>query len=134
METRELKIGDYIYWGGIVMKLSESHMVSLLKNPKAKKYPKPIPLTEEWLLKFGFDLEDNDLYILVVKTSNKYRMDLWTRTERNLTIWLSVSQGNDPDQTDTELKHIKHVHQLQNLYFALTEEELTIKENDKIKH
>ena len=68
----------------------------------------PIPLTEEWLVKFGF--ENGNYFILnnviIYKDyNNKYRYE--------------YNYG----QT-----WVKHVHQLQNLYFALTGEELVIKE------
>jgi hypothetical protein len=56
---------------------------------------KPIPLTEEWLLKFGFECV--------------YTLD---RSFQHL---------------DCEYD-LEYVHQLQNLYFALTGEELTIKD------
>jgi len=77
----------------------------------------PIPLTEEWLLKFGlkevyFDVENNKDYIL---------------NSLHIQHHLEV---NDFVCTNTEpyFISIKSVHQLQNLYFALTGEELTIKE------
>ncbi len=38
---------------------------------------------------------------------------------------MGIDQGEDPQQTDTALPHIKHVHELQNLYFALTGTELS---------
>jgi hypothetical protein len=76
---------------------------------------KPIPLTEEWLLKFGFDKCLNGFWcpkeLLNVKISK------FSVTQ----IFLS---GSD---TDLAFNGTEHVHQLQNLYFALTGEELTIK-------
>jgi hypothetical protein len=41
-----------------------------------------------------------------------------------------VEKGTHPraDESIVTLKSIKHVHQLQNLYFALTGEELTLKQ------
>ena len=70
---------------------------------------KPIPLTEEWLLKFGFEKYEFD------HKENQYRFK-----ERLLVI----RKGFFCDYgTSVELKH---VHQLQNLYHALTGEELKI--------
>lgn len=71
--------------------------------------PRPIPLTEEWLLKLGFRRStDNDCVF----------------SNGTLAVFF--------DKTDSfcELKGAKpkYVHQLQNLYFALTGEELTIKQ------
>jgi hypothetical protein len=67
----------------------------------------PIPLTEEWLIKFGFDGQDYNLFTIEL-SRNQFMM---LKDE-----WLIVISNN-----------CKYVHQLQNLYFALTGEELTIK-------
>jgi len=71
----------------------------------------PIPLTEEWLLKFGFvKHKTTDIYPTFAK-----QMFNW-----NDGILYIIGYGF--------MNHIKHVHQLQNLYFALTGEELVVKE------
>ena len=67
----------------------------------------PIPLTEEWLLKFGFE-----------KTGSFY-------SKNNLEFY--VNGNSDVRFHMDDYRHIvlNYVHQLQNLYFALTGEELT---------
>ena len=70
----------------------------------------PIPLTEEWLLKFGFKRFPWGL----VKDNLLFKDDLKCS-------YLILQVGNG-----FEVK-VKYVHQLQNLYFTLTGEELTIK-------
>ena len=67
----------------------------------------PIPLTKEWFLKFGFKKEGNTAKYWTLGT-----VDLWE---------ISGTYVNDLDY------EVKYVHQLQNLYFALTGEELIIK-------
>ena len=72
----------------------------------------PIPLTEEWLLKFGFEYSDlngdSGLWkIPPFQIYGKYNQFIY----------------------DYRLD-VNYVHQLQNLYFALTGEELTIKKID----
>jgi hypothetical protein len=89
---------------------------------------KNIKITEEQLLKLGFEQSDDDLFELVlleIKTPEYHNIHLWTRTEYGLVIFMGIYQGEDPLQTDTALPHIKHVHELQNLYFALTGIELS---------
>ena len=73
----------------------------------------PIPLTEEWLLKFGFerDKEYLDDYIFRLKTETG-EIVLYSKK-----FILS--------STDT-LCELKYVHQLQNLYFCLTQKELIL--------
>ena len=73
---------------------------------------KPIPLTEQWLLDFGF-VNDSNLH---------YR---WTMGD----ILIYDIDDNCICISDTwEFGMRKYVHQLQNLYFALTQEELILKE------
>ena len=78
----------------------------------------PIPLTEEWLIKFGFEwneelrsFEKKGFRWLAKSVEMNASYQLWDNINRcmlsNQMYW--------------------HVHQLQNLYFALTGEELTIK-------
>jgi hypothetical protein len=71
----------------------------------------PIPLTEEWLLKLGAkkDKIDNTYYLseleIILPNFFRYKTSM--------------------------IRRIEHVHQLQNLYFALTGEELTIKQQEQ---
>ena len=79
----------------------------------------PIPLTKEWLVKFGFVNTESldyllDTWLSVDGYSVHYNFDNWRLRNSNAMDWTEIP---------TE---IKHVHQLQNLYFALTGEELTI--------
>lgn len=71
----------------------------------------PIPLTEEWLLRFGFEVLEFD------HKENQYGF------KGRLIV---IRHGLFCDYGTSVI--IKHVHQLQNLYFSLTGEELTIKE------
>lgn len=79
----------------------------------------PIPLTEEWLLKFGFEKNFNNFY---EKLINKDEDDFIGKLTDYFFAYYIDKKDNYP------LIYIKYVHQLQNLYFALTGEELTIKE------
>jgi len=65
-----------------------------------------IPLTEEWLVKFGF-----------AKSTTWFR-------KGSHAIELTVC--NLYEFKNIAVVEVKYVHQLQNLYFALTGEELTI--------
>jgi hypothetical protein len=68
---------------------------------------KPIPLTKEWLLKFGVRI-----------IQGRYYLDDIIFFERNLRVCRPLCTRD----------YIKYVHQIQNLYFALTGRELEIKE------
>ena len=75
---------------------------------------RPIPLTEEWLVKFGFGKK-------MASVTHTYSF-----------IKGSMIIGNplraSMHYNDIELKH---VHTLQNLYFALTGEELELNKKEK---
>lgn len=73
----------------------------------------PIPLTEHWLLKLGF-IKSDEWYIL-----NGY----YASFDADYPLWFG-QQGCC--QYDTIKDGVKYVHELQNLYFALTNNELTI--------
>ena len=79
---------------------------------------KPIPLTEEWLLKFG--LEEND-YTYIKGVHQKVFSGLM-KFEFNETLknW-EFSVGYI-----TDITRILYVHELQNLYWCLCGEELYI--------
>ncbi len=77
----------------------------------------PIPLTEEWLVKFGLKRSDTDLNRFYMCDVDIY---IFTDKERKPThIVFNPSSG-------TLYVTLLHAHQLQNLYFALTGEELTL--------
>ncbi len=74
----------------------------------------PIPLTEDWLLKFSMAKAKNSYY---------FPNEMGFRVRRYKDNWVFYIFT---DLFQYSLSEIKHVHQLQNLYFALTGKELTI--------
>lgn len=110
MKENELRLGNYYDRYSQIMQVSPNTIEEVWKAER--EWCKPIPLTEEWLLKFGFE---------------HYCLNFLKRGNVDFYVW-----GSLKDNTKFEIKAldtligIKHVHQLQNLYFALTGEELTI--------
>ena len=102
MKASELRIGNLVYKNGIATEITADTMLDILRYTTPFE---PIRLTEEWLLKFGF--------------------------ERNKDAWTSFIKNDVIIATDKFIymsrTKLKYVHQLQNLYFALTGEELTFK-------
>jgi len=117
METvraSELRINNWIKDGNDFEQITIDHL-SCLNSGRCEF--DPIPLTEEWLLKFGFEknLNSNNIiyYILAGKCLLEYNLthniaDIVKKVHLDLFI------------------EIEYVHQLQNLYFALTCEELLL--------
>ena len=81
----------------------------------------PIELTEYWLFKMGFDLLHSGKFRKVYDLLKDSRFG-YSDNFGLANIESAVTFGCK------DFTHIKYVHQIQNLYIALTREELTIKE------
>lgn len=132
MTSNELRIGnlarDKVSKTELkVVGLTENNVVSYVidrsKFPLANGWAiEPLPLTEEWLLQFGFEKQHKEL-------SHLSPLNL-PETFNLPNSPFSYSQGKLILTTGTGdfCVYIEYVHQLQNLYFALTGEELTFKQ------
>ena len=125
IQLNELRIGNFIkgpltvngvFYPDIApveeieLQLKLDHFMWFKANPGLFNLVKPIPLTQEWLLKFSnakeYELKWNlHQYIMVVKRYDKY----------------FLYYGDKGYLFD-----VKYVHQLQNICFALTGEELVL--------
>jgi hypothetical protein len=113
MKANELRIGNYILLQGVT-KPTQVWIIDTTEQSTRTK-ASPIPLTEEWLLKFGFEIKlDNFNWNAGIGINEIGDFKLALRHTDNFG-WFYKSRCTP----------IKYVHQLQNLYFALTGEELT---------
>lgn len=107
MKASELRIGNLVLnkIDNSILEISAKDILFLEEGGDEFIF-EPIPLTEEWLLKFWFEKLNSAWYGYGnLKLNISFDAD-WGGN------WLGVRS--------------KHVHKLQNLYFALTGEELTI--------
>lgn len=114
MDLRELRIGNWVYLFGDPLQLTKEYLIYFFQKDGS---PEPITLTEEWLLKFGFEEMKNWGYELKIddsKTIAFYANQFWIIPFEGPTTayWIPLD--------------IKYVHQLQNLFTVLTGEELVI--------
>lgn len=88
----------------------------------------PITITEEWLLKFGFEKQDNDIDVWYqIEIKDGYFLEYFKSMTYISLILREVN--NVVGDSLFYLPNIpKFVHELQNLYFALTQTELKINE------
>ena len=126
LKANELRINNYVLdIDGDVLSISEitKDYVSFNKCNLKSRYSKikPIHLTEEWLLKFGFGKSDEHELGHNLNDNFGFYYDYHFKRFR-----LETSDNDGLNYADV-LLNIKHVHQLQNLYFALTNKELEIK-------
>jgi hypothetical protein len=77
----------------------------------------PIPLTEEWMLGFGFDKEEKDFGPPIWDGYTEFSLNGYCFMQDRDAAWFLTGYN-----WNTE--HFKYVHQLQNLYHALTGTEL----------
>lgn len=113
IQTNELRIGNWVDWNGekgIINQILEYEVVFKCGEDTLISDLKPIELTEEILLKCGFVRDGNTGYYTCEKVG--FTINLSGTIGYRACIWSN--------------KHINHLHQLQNLYFALTGKELEI--------
>ena len=85
----------------------------------------PIPINEDWLLKRGFVKNIYDSTVCSLDWFDLAYGYGYNAVEQNWYFAMDFENGNG---YSCLYQPLKHVHQLQNLYFALTGEELKIKE------
>jgi hypothetical protein len=124
MKAIELRLGNWYDNNGIFKKVTPNTIEEVWVAERT--WCKPIPLTEEWLLKLGFSMDDAylSMWINDYKYCFKYRD--WAKNWAFYIEYTDSLHPKDENQKYPVSFDIKYVHQLQNLYFALTSEELTI--------
>lgn len=124
MDAKDLRIGNWVVhepiiddWEEIIVKCGNIIQCEISPDSFA-----PIPLTEEWLFKFSFDKLANDIptyykcFGNLIEDDYEYSLNIYVDSEFNYFITIFGRKII-----------IKHIHQLQNLYFFISGEELTMK-------
>jgi len=143
IQASELRIGNYVIEKG------KQKQVYSVSNHNAKDYSKvkPIPLTEDWLLKFGFETEKYIKYSLDVFKDKIFEpfvlSNVWVCYNYHFNYFCFDRRVLHPlshlhEEYKNHWRHdhksdnLQYVHQVQNLYFALTGEELKIKQTETV--
>ena len=132
MEAKELRIGNFVMYSSVIT-VNENKIKECVQHPERFG---PLQITAEWLLRFGF--------VKVVRTAEN-----WYEAEYSIAcgtdVYISYAENFSLEIYDFALSNkeylnnkfftilpsfnqVKTVHGLQNLYFALTGNELTIKQ------
>lgn len=141
IDPKELRIGNYckdtvsgewllvdeITKGDAGNHITGFYVVNREKYPLPNGWEAaPIPITPEWLERLGFESKKDkrirwhEFKKLIGKYGVRVLQVNFDKSEL-LSVWI-VAHDRFADH-----EHIKYIHQLQNLYFALTGQELTIK-------
>jgi len=118
MKANELRIGNLVDDNGLIETVISDHLIND-EHYDGLRGCLPIPLTKEWLLKFGFLHSHSQWYEL-------RSLDLWCDAF-NIDLKQGILTATYNNNEEMIVKPMLHVHQLQNLYFALTGNELEIK-------
>jgi hypothetical protein len=135
IQTNEIRIGNSVFYNGDKNEIGVITEIKQCFDPLIQyvgingrqdlyyqtKHIKPIPLTEEWLVKFGFtddvvNVLENDNF----KISISY-YDGWHLSYKE-------KQGFGSSEMYLYPANIDSVHSLQNLFHSFTGQELTLKE------
>ncbi len=115
LKIKDLRIGNYVS-GMFEIEKIEGIYLSFVNTDGRNHAPlqqiKPIPITEEWLLKLGFEYNSFSLLYSNRKQS-EYDIQIIDDT------FVIHKYGE-------EIVTLKYIHELQNLFFALTKNELKI--------
>ncbi len=130
MKANELRIGNYLL-NDVVFQVNPITLTMIID--KTWEFFQPIPLTEEWLLKFGFEkviTDTEDAYGINYNLEVPDICYISYSDDFSCAIYGSEYASKNSIGAVPNWNSIKYVHGLQNLYFALTGEELTIGGNN----
>lgn len=128
MEAKELRIGNWIrhkysepdFIVSEINAFSENNTVNGIDLCDCE----PISITEEWLIDFGFVKDNNENYLIGMQV---HYLELMTSNGYWYPTYAQAPEMSHENEQRVSTNRIKYVHQLQNLYFALTGEELELK-------
>lgn len=126
IQANELRLGIYIKYLSTLTKMDEELLYLLYDKNSDLEISDfyPIEITEEILLNCGFEkFEDHNKYGWYLKVDNRYLC--WCFNEY-ISLEFTENQAY-LNYNDTLFDYpCKYLHQLQNLYYALCNEELNI--------
>ena len=120
MKASELRIGSWVFSEETESNfVIDEHSFSAISVEHIDAI-KPIPLTEEWLVRFGFEIKKGAWGTSAEIRIGRVRYVLY----QNRNVWLI-------DHTDGFRVDFKYIHTVQNHYFALTGQELNQNKEDE---
>lgn len=134
MTANELRIGNFVTLESdidctnplTVNCIEDTPRIGIKESPPLWGYfsedeIKPIPITEDWLIRFGFEKNDVGFYILILPNKNKVYLSADVKFQS-----FEVCQNGYGFETECSF-----VHQLQNLFYCLCGTEITLNTEPK---
>jgi len=133
IKANELRIGNYFCLNTIdencqpvkIFTQANSMFIRDCEHYGEKWTGEPVPLSEDILLRLGFVRIDHSWSLNDGSENYHYEIN---GNERHFLLYFNGRQfsANDGKLSSFRYENNKHLHQLQNLYFALTGTELTL--------
>ena len=129
MDAKELRIGNWVHLSSLTdgteldIEVGLFHLNEIGRTVKYKYTP--IPLTEEWLEWFGFETECK-----WINDCRAVKGDFYITLDHDGATVIGYPTSVGMRNKWMFVQDIEYVHQLQNLYFALTGEELNQNKED----
>ena len=139
MKTNELRIGNYISFHNVwykIVGIEKDRVLIEYHNGETDycwiDYIEPIELTEEVLLKIGFKKEERINSILYyldyeINEDEYIRVKYLIYNSKTLPLLRITSPSAIYESHELTKRGIKYLHELQNAYFLLTNQEIEIK-------
>lgn len=133
IQPHELRIGNCLQrLDGSILYVTAQDILTISEWDKSKGLlPKPIPLTEEWLINFGFENDGHNDWKIADRLKMEYVFQIREDLEGNVSS-CGVMGISFLDTVQNFAWNIKYVHQLMNLHFSITGTELPL--TDKTQH
>lgn len=120
IKLNDIRHGNYLEWN------KQEFVVRYIYNTCAEGelWVKPynelhgIPLTEEWLLRLGAKKYGDKVWLPLTNLKSEFHFEIHEK---------EIVTSIESDFSALILDPVKYVHQLQNLYYALTGDELCVK-------
>jgi len=132
MNNKEFRLGNWVKCDkliGEVTQIQDREVLEVDEIGYTIEDCEPIPLTEEWLEKFGFnktELANGNKFNVLINQSSGFStyLIIYNKGSVSNPVFVFVLKTYNSNHVMTLPNIESYVHSLQNLYFALTGEEL----------
>lgn len=112
--ANEFRLSNLITFEDITVKFEELIQDSISSDTELDERIQPIRLTKDWLLNFGFECDNDNQFAINMEGYN------WTIRIHDGLMGFDYHEYHP-------IRKILYVHELQNLYYAITGTELIVK-------